>query len=207
MAYNRRSPEALLGDWAEQYVAERCMLHHWHVLHTSEVGDGATMVEGQDGKVVMPDLQLFDLIRGRRSRLVEVKAKTGAYRYNKAQIDCTGIDQSKWEHYLRIAAGGVPVDLAIIHLRQPLRSSTDIAPVLLWQTVKVLQERNPMTFDEPFAGIVWDVRAFQVLGFLPNPPDDILGALGAIKRNLRIWETPPRLKRPAEVPEQYSLEL
>ena len=66
MGYERQSPQAIVGLWAEQDVARRAKHHGWHVLHTAEIGDGATMVEGPDGKVVMPDLQLFDLISGRQ---------------------------------------------------------------------------------------------------------------------------------------------
>ena len=208
MAYVRQSPEAILCQWAEHDVARRAMHHGWHVLHTSEVGDGATMVEGPGGKVVMPDLQLFDLIRGRKSRLVEVKAKRGAYRYQKEQLDCTGVDWPAWEAYDRMDQSGVPVDLALVHLRWPLRSSADIAPKLLWQTVAGLREPGPMRFDHaafPHGAAVWDVRAFDVLGDLPNPPPHIIEAAEAMGARLRVWEEPPSLRRPRQRPAQYDL--
>lgn len=157
------------------------------------------MVEGPDGKVIMPDLQLFDLIRGRKSRLVEVKAKAGAYRFNKRQIDCTGTDLHKWEAYRRMAESGVPVDLAVIHLHWPLRSSPEIAPKLLWQEVAILDRKGPMLFDAPrfpSGAAVWNVADFELLGDLPDPPTHVLEALGAIRRNFRVWEKPPmRLPR------------
>lgn len=208
MTYDGRAPEAILADYCEHSVAGRCIRGGWYVLHTSEIGEGATMVEGRDGKVIMPDLQLFDLIKGRKSRLVEVKAKGGAYRYQKRQIDCTGFDWHKWEAYRRMNASGVPVDIALIHLHWPLRFSPEIAPKLLWQTVETLEQRDPMRFDDPrfpSGAVVWDVNAFDVLGDLPNPPPHIVEALGAIKRNLRIWEKPPKLRRPRKVPGQLEL--
>ena len=208
MGYVRQSPEAIIGDWAEHDVASRAMHHGWHVLHTSEIGDGATMVEGPGGKVVMPDLQLFDLIRGRKSRLVEVKAKRGAYRYMKQQIDCSGVDWPNWEAYCRMNDAGVPVDLALVHLRWPLRSSPEIAPKLLWQTVDVLREHKPMRFEAeafPQGAAVWDVKVFDVLGDLPNPPPHIIEAAKQMGARLRVWEKPPSLRRPKQRPEQYDL--
>ena len=209
MGYERRSPEATLGAWYEHDTARRAMHHGWHVLHTAEIGEGASMVIGPDGnKVVMPDLQLFDLIRGRRSRLVEVKAKRGAFTYQKAQIDCTGIDAPVWDAYCRMNDAGVPVDLALVHLYWPLRSSPEMAPKLLWQTVDVLRERGPMPFDAPKfprGGIAWDVNAFDVLGDLPNPPSHILEAAQSIVARLRVWEKPPSLRRPRQRPAQYDL--
>jgi len=208
MGYVRGSPQTLLGDWCEHNVAGRAMNHGWHVLHTSQVGEGATMVEGRDGKVVMPDLQLFDLISGRKSRLVQVKAKRGAYRYMKLQIDCTGMDWPDWEACCRINGSGVPVDLALVHLYWPLRSSPEMAPKLLWQTVDVLREREPMRFEDrafPHGAAVWDVNAFDVLGDMPNPPDDIIAAVRAMGARLRIWEKPPSLRRPRQRPAQYDL--
>lgn len=208
MAYDRHSPEAILGHWCEHEVARRAKQHGWYILHTSEVGDGATMVSGPDGKVIMPDLQLFDLIRGRKSRLVEVKAKRGAYKYQKLQIDCTGIDCPKWDDYLRINDSGVPVDLALIHLHWPLRSSPDLTPKLLWQTVEALNQSSPMSFDDPqfpHGAVVWDVNAFELLGDLPNPPQRVMEALGSIKHKLRVWEKPPRLRKPLKVPGQLEL--
>src|SRR5262245_42539038 len=60
MAYVQQSPEAILGTWFEHEVASRAIRMGWHVLHSAEVGDGATMVFGPDrNKVVLPDLQLF----------------------------------------------------------------------------------------------------------------------------------------------------
>ena len=208
MTYARQSPQAILGLWAEQDVARRAMHHGWHVLHTSELGDGATMVEGRDGKVVMPDLQLFDLINGRKSRLVQVKAKRGAYRYMKRQIDCTGMDWPDWEACCRLNGSGVPVDLALVHLHWPRRSSPEIAPKLLWQTVEVLREQEPMRFEsEAFrhGAAVWDVSAFDVLGDMPNPPAHIVAAAEALGARLRVWETPPSLRRPRQRPAQYDL--
>lgn len=208
MGYQRQSPHAIVGLWAEQDVARRAKHHGWHVLHTAEIGDGATMVEGPDGRVVMPDLQLFDLIRGRQSRLVQVKAKRGAYRYMKQQIDCTGMDWPDWEACCRIDGSGVPVDLALVHLHWPLRSSPEIAPKLLWQTVAVLREREPMRFDAeafPRGAVVWDVQAFEELGDLPNPPQHIIEAAQALGARLRIWERPPSLRRPRHRPAQYDL--
>jgi hypothetical protein len=203
MAYARHSPEVMLGDYYEHDVAHRAIGHGWYVLHTSEVGDGATVVEGPDGKVIMPDLQLLDLVRGRRSRFVEVKAKRGAYTYQKQRIDCTGIDWPKWEAYCRIDSSGVPVDLALIHLHWPLRYSPEIAPKLLWQTVATLKQRGPMRFDAPQfprGAAVWDVGAFDLLGDLPNPPPHIMEAMQSIRCNLRVWEKPPKLRRPRERP-------
>lgn len=208
MAYVKQSPEALLSDWTEHEVAARAMGHGWHVLHTSEIGQGATMVEGPDGKVIMPDLQLFDLIKRRQSRLVEVKAKQGAYTFQKTRINCTGIDRPKWEAYLRMNNAGVPVDLALIHMHWPVRTSPEIAPKLLWQTVETLARSNPMPNTHPSfprGGVVWDVADFELLGDLPNPPQHIIEALQSIKRNLRVWETPPRLRRPRAVPGQLDL--
>lgn len=208
MGYQRRSPEAVWSQWTEHDVARRSMHHGWHVLHTSEIGDGATMVEGPDGKVVMPDLQLFDLIRGRQSRLVEVKAKRGAFTYQKLQIDCTGVDWPNWEAYCRLDDSGVPVDLAVVHMHWPLRSSPEIAPKLLWQTVSVLRERNPMRFESPKfprGGVVWDVEAFDVLGDMPNPPAHIMEQAQSIGANFRVWEKPPSLRRPKQRPKQYDL--
>jgi hypothetical protein len=185
------------------------MHHGWHVLHTSEIGDGATMVSGPDGhRVVMPDLQLFDLIRGRKSRLLQVKAKRGAYRYMKDQIDCTGMDWPDWQACCQINGSGVPVDLALVHLHWPLRSSPDIAPKLLWQTVEILREREPMRFEAeafPRGAVVWAVEAFDVLGDLPNPPEDIIAIAQAMGARFRIWEKPPSLRRPRQRPEQYDL--
>jgi len=208
MPYVRLSPEAILGGWAESTAARWCMGQGWHVLHTAEIGTGATMVIGPDGnKVIMPDLQLFDLIRGRKSRLVEVKAKRGAYRYNKLQIDCTGIDRPKWEAHRRINDAGVPVDLAIIHLHWPLRSSPQLAPKLFWQTMDALGQ--PMTFDNarfPHGAAVWEMSAFDFLGDLPTPPPHIVTAIQAIDRNFRIWEKPAtKIRRPRKVPGQYEL--
>jgi hypothetical protein len=160
------------------------------------------MVEGPDGKVIMPDLQLFDLVKGRQSRLVEVKAKRGAYRYQKLQIDCTGVDLRKWEAYRRMTDSGVPVDLAVIHLHSPLRFSPDIAPKLLCQEVEILDQRGPMIFDDghfPGGAAVWNVNDFDLLGDLPNPPPHILEALRAIGCNLRVWEKPP-MRRPRARP-------
>jgi hypothetical protein len=210
--YDVRSAEALLGEWCEREVAQRAMRLGWHVLHTSTVGEGATMVTGPDGqKVVMPDIQLFDLIKGRRSRLVEVKAKAGAYFYGKLRINCTGTDYRKFEAYRRINDGGVPVDLAIVHLHWPLRSSPEIAPKLLWQTVEMLDEGGMMLFDDPhFRGgaAVWNVKQFDLLGDLPNPPSHIIEALQSIKRHLRVWETnAPRLRRPRKVPGQMEMDV
>jgi hypothetical protein len=209
MTYVRQSPEAVLSQWTEQEVMRRAMHHGWHVLHTADVGQGATMVTGPDGnKVIMPDLQLFDLIKGRRSRLVEVKAHRGAYRYQKLQIDCTGFDWHKWEAYRRINAGGVPVDVALIHLHWPLRFSPEIAPKLLWQTVDELTARGPMRFRHPrfpTDAAVWKVEDFQLLGDLPNPPPHIIEAAQAIGADLRIWEKPPSLHRPRQRPAQYDL--
>lgn len=208
MGYERSSPQAIVGLWAEQDVARRAKHHGWHVLHTAEIGDGATMVEGPDGKVVMPDLQLFDLIRGRQSRLVQVKAKRGAYRYMKQQVDCTGMDWPDWEACCRIDGSGVPVDLALVHLHWPLRSSPEIAPKLLWQTVEVLRGREPMRFDSeafPRGAVVWDVRDFEELGDLPNPPQPIIDAAQTLGARLRIWEKPPSLRRPRHRPAQYDL--
>ena len=202
MAYDRHSPEAILSDWSEREIAHRAINHGWFVLHTSEVGQGATMVEGPKGKVIMPDLQLFDLVRGRQSRLVEVKAKRGAYTYQKLKIDCTGTDLHKWEAYRKMIASGVPVDLALIHLHWPLRSSPNIAPKLLWQTVEVLDQCGPMLFDDPRfprGAAVWDVNDFDLLGDLPNPPPHVVAALQAIQCNLRTWEKPP-LRRPRNRP-------
>ena len=208
MGYVRQSPEAILGEWAEHDVARRAKHHGWYVLHTSEIGDGATMVEGPDGKIVMPDLQLFDLIRGRKSRLVEVKAKRGAYRYMKRQVDCTGIDWPRWEGYDRMDRSGVSVDLALVHLRWPLRSSPDIAPKLLWQTAARLREAGPMRFQAeafPEGAAVWDVTAFDVLGDMPSPPAHIIEAAESLGARLRIWEKPPSLHRPKHRPAQYDL--
>lgn len=208
MAYDERSAEVMLGNWCENEVARRSISHGWHVLHTSKVGNGATMVQGPDGKVVMPDLQLFDLINGRKSRLVEVKAKSGAYEYKKLGIDCTGIDDPLWESYLRIDQSGVPVDLALIHLHQPYRSSPEIVPTLLWQTVKRLADCEPMRFNHPRfrdGAVVWNIEAFDILGYLPNPPAEIIEAAESIKRHLRIWEKPPQLRRPRVVPGQGEL--
>ncbi|HEY2617982.1 MAG TPA: hypothetical protein VGI78_11625 [Acetobacteraceae bacterium] len=155
----------------------------------------------------MPDLQFFDLTNGRGSRLVEVKAKRGAYRYQKQQIDCTGVDWPKWEAYCRLDES-VPVDLALVHLRWPLRSSAEITPKLLWQTVAALREPGPMRFEDaafPEGAAVWDVCAFDVLGDLPNPPQHIIMAAQAMGARLRIWEKPPSLRRPRQRPEQYDL--
>jgi hypothetical protein len=206
MGYVRQSPQAIVGDWAEHEVAGRAMHHGWYVLHTSEIGEGATMVEGRDGKVVMPDLQLFDLINGRRSRLVQVKAKRGAYRYMKQQIDCTGMDWPDYEACCRINRSGVPVDLALVPLYWPLRSSPEIAPKLLWQTVDALGE--PMRFEAeafPRGAAVWDVAAFDVLGDMPNPPERIVAEVQALGARMRVWEKPPSLRRPRQRPAQYDL--
>lgn len=203
MAYVAGSPEVRVGDWYEDCAAEFFIGLGNHVLHTSRVGDGATMVRGPDGKVVMPDLQLFDLIKG-QSRLVQVKAKRGAYSYKKLQIDCTGMDFPDWEACLRMNTGGVPVDLALVHLQWPVRLPTlsEITPKLLWQTVDVLAQRGPMRFENeqfPHGAAVWDVNDFEILGDLPNPPDDILAELAAIKCKFRKWEVPPRLRSPGQL--------
>ena len=203
MAYAKRSPEAIFGDHYEHATAQRYISHGWFVLHTSEVGRGATMVEGPTGKVIMPDLQIFDLVNQRQSRLVEVKAKRGAYPYHKLQIDCTGVDWPKWEAYCRLNDSGVPVDLAIIHLHWPLRFSPEIAPKLLCQSIDVLKQCGPMRLDNcaqfPRGGAVWDVRDFELLGDLPDPPQHILDLLRAIKCNFRVWEKPP-LRWPSQRP-------
>jgi hypothetical protein len=208
MTYVRQSPQAIVGAWAEREVAQRAIRHGWYVLHTSEVGSGATMVEGRDGKIVMPDLQLFDVIRGRRSRLVQVKAKRGAYRYMKLQINCSGMDAHDWEACRRINDAGVPVDLALVHLYWPLRSSSEIAPKLLWQTVDVLRKAGPMQFDNgafPHGAVVWDVAVFELLGDMPNPPEALIAEVAALGARLRIWEKPPRLRRPRLYPGQLEL--
>lgn len=208
MAYDRTSPQALLGDWAEAVVIARAIAAGWHVLHDANVGPGATMVQGRSGKVVMPDLQLLDLAHNRGTRFVEVKAKRGAYRWQKGQCDCTGIDRVRYEHYQRLTASGIPVDLAIIHMHQPLRFSSLIEPSLLWQTIAVLADRNPMSLVHGDLDlIVWDVRAFICRGNLPNPPPDIVAALRAIHANLRIWEREPKLRDPDEMPRQGKLDL
>jgi hypothetical protein len=208
MAHDPNSPEVILSDWYERDVAERARRHGWYVLHTAAIGEGATMVEGPDGaRLPMPDLQLFDLIRGRKSRLVEVKVKRGAYIFQITGIARTGIDWPKWEFYRRINAGGVPVDLAFIHLHWPLRTS-QLAPKLLWQSLDALSKRGPVRFNSPrFPGgaAVWDVRDFDVLGDLPNPPAHILAALQACRWTPRIWETPPKLRPPRSMPGQFDL--
>lgn len=211
MPYNRHSPEALIGHWCEWTIAQRAIANGWHVLHTSEVGSGATMVTGPDGgKVIMPDLQLLDLLKGRATRFVEVKFKTGAYCYQILQIDCTGIDLPKWEAYCRISDSGVPVDLALVHLRWPLRSSLEIAPKLLWQTVNELRQRRPMPNTDrgafPRGGVVWDINDFELLGDIPPPPPEILEMWQQKHHNMRVWEKPAKpLRRPRVVPGQLEL--
>jgi hypothetical protein len=211
MAYDKNSAEARLGAWCESFVADLAIKNRWYVLHTSQTGRGATMVTGPNGKkIVMPDLQLLDPVRRRESRFVEVKAKSGAYTFHKKKIICTGIDLLKWKEYRKINSSGVPVDLAFVHLHWPLRSSPEIRPTLLWQTVERLNQLDPMLFEDPqFPGgaIVWNVAHFQLLGNFPNPPPDIIEALQTMagKCNLRIWEKPPRPRRPREMPGQYSL--
>ena len=126
----------------------------------------------------------------------------------KQQIDCTGMDWPDWEACCRIDGSGVPVDLALVHLHWPLRSSPGITPKLLWQTVEVLRGRKPMRFDSeafPRGAVVWDVRDFQELGDLPNPPQPIIEAAQALGARLRIWEKPPSLRRPRHRPAQYDL--
>ena len=208
MVYDKQSPEAALGAWAEKFVIDRAHSRNWYVLHTAEIGEGATMVSGPDGrKVVMPDLQLLDLVSGRHTRFVEVKVKRGAYLYQVGKVARTGIDYALWEHYWRINGSGVPVDLALVHLRWPLRHS-EIAPKLLWQTVESLAQCGPIHFDSPgFKGgaAVWDVEDFQMLGSLELPPPDILELMKGIKVNLRAWEAAPKLRLPRDVPGQGDL--
>lgn len=208
MPYRAGSAEVMLGDWCEMVVAQWAIGLGYHVLHTAQIGDGATMVSGPDGKVVMPDLQLFDLMRGRDSRLVEVKAKRGAYPYRKGRVDCTGIDRHRWKDCVRINGSGVPVDLALIHLHWPLRESPEIEPKLLWQTVDALQECGTMEFENrrfPHGASVWDVNAFDLLGDLPNPPAHIIEALHSVECNFRVWERPAEPQRPRIVPGQLEL--
>jgi hypothetical protein len=210
MPYSQKSPEVTLSDYYETDSKVRFIRHGWYVLHTSQIGDGPTMATGPGGSLVMPDLQLFDLVKGRKSRLVDVKAKRGAYVYQKDGVVCTGMDYAEWEDFLRINSTGVPVDLAFIHLHHPLRSSPEIAPKLYWQTVDVLAQRDPMTFPHPRfrgGGIVWDVNDFQLLGDLPNPPQEIIEASDAIKRNLRVWEQPPKLRRPRTRPDPRQFKM
>jgi hypothetical protein len=223
MPYDRYSPYTLVGAWAEGVIRARAIAAGWWVLHTSEAaGPGATMVEGPDGKVVMPDLQLFDLYRGRGTRFVEVKAKQGAYRWQKDRLDCTGVDWPNWLAYNRLNDSGVPVDLALIHLRWPMRWDS-LRPKLLWQTVDALKLTRydtklnglivgPMHVEQceefPRGLAAWSQDDFINRGDLDLPPQHIIDALAEHKVNLHAWEANPdkgRLLRPRTAPRQFDL--
>lgn len=216
MAYKKESPQSIFGEYYEPVVGKWLMTLGWYVMHTAQVGDGATMITGADGKEVMPDLNIYDLKTGRKPRAVQVKAKRGAYEYRKDKIVCTGCDWPDWEACCKINDSGMPVDFAFIHIYHPLRSSPDIRPQLLMQTVDVLRTvrhkngvvgpmRIPPCEEFPRGGAVWDVDVFDVLGDLPAPPAYIFEALQANGYNMRPWEKPPKLRMPRIVPGQYEL--
>ena len=199
-----------LTQWSEGQAAKWAIDNGWHVLHVADLGSGASMVEGRGGKVIMPDLQLFDLAGIRHSRLVEVKAKpNGAYKYQKLGIWCTGTDRHKWLAYKKINAGGVPVDLAFIQLKAR-KEDPEYKPHLLWSPVTALPEpmELPVSQQFPSGGVVWDVTdgsgPFQLLGYI-NVPPPILEAATAAKAKIYPWDKPPRVRRPRDLPGQLSL--
>lgn len=210
MAYDDKSPEALLGKWGEGVLVNLAISRGWHVVQQSTIGRTATMVLGPNGKLIQLDILLLDLLNGRKPRLLDVKTKRGAYCYKKLNVNCTGIDKRHWEHYQEINEG-IPVDIGFIHLHWPLRDSPDIIPTVLWQTISVLQQRHTMSNCDPcfqYGGVVWDVSDFENLGTLAYPPQHIIDVCKEIKCNLRQWETGklPRLRRPKTIPgEQYRL--
>jgi len=199
-----------LTEWSEGQAARWAIDNGWHVLHVADLGRGASMAEGRAGKVIMPDLQLFDLAGIRHSRLVEVKAKpNGAYKFQKLGIWCTGTDRHKWLAYKKINAGGVPVDLAFIHLK-PRKEDVDFKPHLLWAPISALPVpmEIPPSWRFPSGGVVWDVTdgngPFQFLGWI-KVPDHILNAAAAAKVKIYPWDKPPKMRRPKDLPGQLSL--
>lgn len=200
-----------LTEWSEGYVAERAKLRGWFVIHVSDVGPRAAMAEGFYDKIILPDLQLLDIDTVRYSRFVEVKAKpTGAYKFQKTGQWCTGTDLHKYLAYLKINSAGIPVDIAIIHLKHR-KPDIEYKPYLLWAPIADLPQ--PMTFPDPNRPqnelVVWDVSdgagPFQHLGYL-DVPQDILGDAALINRRIHPWDQPPRLRQPRDLP-QLELDL
>jgi hypothetical protein len=198
-------------DWSEGDVAKRAMKRNWFVIYIADVGPGAAMAEGLHGKIILPDLQLIDPTGFRGARFVEVKAKTtGAYKFQKTGQYCTGTDLYKLEAYRKIDAAGIPVDLAIIHLKHR-QSDTEYNPYLLWASISTLPE--PMTFQDPNNPkkqiAVWDVTdgtgPFQQLGYM-QAPQDVLDGASLLKRKVHPWNQPPKLRQPRELP-QLQLDL
>lgn len=195
-----------LTDWSEGYVRERAIARGWHVIRVSDVGERAALAEGRDGKIILPDLQLLDVNSVRVARFVEVKAKpAGAYKFQQTGQYCTGFDLHKLVAYRRIRESGIPVDIALIHLKHH-KEDAEYNPYLLWAKIEDLP--TPMTFEDPnHIGnqlAVWDVTdgvgPFQFLGHLIVPPD-IIETASAIKRKIYVWDKPPRLRLPRDHPQ------
>lgn len=115
----RGTPEWALGTWGERQVRRWCQQQGWFVvpMHLIEDG-GAPALVSELQKHVLPD---FQVASNGRVWWVEVKTKTKAARFNKAQEWRHGVDLPNWEAYREVERiTGIPGTLMIVQLEPEL---------------------------------------------------------------------------------------
>jgi hypothetical protein len=192
MPYDERSAEAEAGRRGERAADEWLRVHlGYSRIMVSMLGSKAVFIDEHGRAHAAYDRLYFTPRLG--MRWCDIKWKTAPIVFQKLDVARHGIDLPAWQHYVLLATksrtGG---DIAIIEVKRH-RVATEIAPMLLIQSVAVLAKRIGSTVDYPtegfpFGAVFWDADLFENLGRIgignmPLPPT---------RSNLHPWEARDR---------------
>lgn len=122
----KESPEWELGQWGEAQVRKWLESTGKFVVPTSCIEDGgAPALTNLLRRIVLPDYQAFD---GSGGGWWEVKTKTRAVKYQKANEWRTGIDLRHWRAYREVErVTNLPGHLVMIHGNRELQGQLLVA--------------------------------------------------------------------------------